>query len=69
MEEEHVSSNPARDVLQIKTASLGYHSWTPEEVEKFERCHVIGTRPQLALALLLYMSSRATIPTTYSPRV
>jgi site-specific recombinase XerD len=56
MEEEHVSTNPARDVLRIKTASLGYHSWTPEEVEKFERCHVIGTRPRLALALLLILA-------------
>ena len=43
---------------EIKTASLGYHSWTPEEVEKFERCHVIGTRPRLALALLLYTRVR-----------
>jgi integrase len=58
MEEEHVSSNPARDVPRIKTHSSGYHSWTVEEVKKFERRHAIGTKARLTLELLLYTGVR-----------
>ncbi len=58
MEQEHVRTNPARDVTRIKTASPGWHSWTPEEVEDFEKCHPIGTKPRLALALLMYTGVR-----------
>ncbi|HRN87912.1 MAG TPA: tyrosine-type recombinase/integrase [Hyphomicrobium sp.] len=58
LEQEHVAANPARDVLRIKNASSGYHSWTPEEVEKFEKHHPIGSKPRLALALLTYTGVR-----------
>ena len=52
------SSVRKRDVTRLKTASSGWHSWTPEEVEIFEKCHPIGTRPRLALALLMYTGVR-----------
>lgn len=32
----------------------GYHCWTDEEITQFETHHAIGTKPRLALALLLY---------------
>ena len=57
-EVEHVTFNPARDVTRIRNASSGYHSWTPEEVERFENCHPIGTTPRLAIALLAYTGVR-----------
>ena len=57
-EVERVTSNPARDVKRLKHASSGYHSWTPEEVEQFEKCHPIGTTPRLAIALLAYTGVR-----------
>ena len=53
LKEKHIFTNPARDVLRIKYASTGYHSWTPEEVEKFEQAHPVGSKPRLALALLV----------------
>ena len=58
VEEKHLATNPARDVLRIKHASSGYHSWTPEEVEKFEQAYPIGSKPRLALALLIYTGVR-----------
>jgi integrase len=58
MEQEHVHTNPARDVMRLKTASSGWHSWTPEEIDAFERCHPVGGKPRLALALLMYTGVR-----------
>lgn len=57
-EPDIVRSNPARDVSYLNVRSDGYHSWTVEEVEQFERRHPIGTRARLALALLLYTGQR-----------
>jgi len=58
IEEELISSNPAREVARIRTDSSGYHSWTMEEVEKFERHHAVGSKARLALAILLYTGVR-----------
>jgi integrase len=38
--------------------SDGHHTWTDEEIAKFEERHPIGTRARLALALLLYTGQR-----------
>ncbi|CAH1658845.1 hypothetical protein CHELA1G11_12845 [Hyphomicrobiales bacterium] len=42
----------------IKTGSEGFHSWSLEEVEAFEKRHPVGTKARLALALLLYTAQR-----------
>ena len=36
----------------------GHHSWTPEEVARFELHHPIGSKARLAMALLLYTGQR-----------
>jgi integrase len=53
LKEKHIATNPARDVPRIKNASTGDHSWTPEEIERFEQAHPVGSKPRLALALLV----------------
>jgi integrase len=58
IEQEHVAANPARDVSRIKSGSTGFHSWTLEEIEKFEQRHAVGTRARLALALLTFTGAR-----------
>jgi len=50
--------NPTREVAYLKRASQGYHTWSVEEVEQYERRHPIGTKARLALALLLYTGAR-----------
>lgn len=56
---EIVPSNPVRDVKPLpKKSKTGFHSWTVEEVLKFEDRHSIGSKPRLALALLLYTGAR-----------
>src|SRR5262249_5875067 len=54
----NVTSNPARDVSYIRNASQGHHTWSVAEVEQYERCHPVGTKARLALALLLYTGTR-----------
>lgn len=36
----------------------GFHTWTEDEIAKFEARHEIGTKPRLALALMLYTGQR-----------
>jgi len=57
-ENDHVPSNPARDVSLLRYTPKGHHTWTIEEVAEYERRHPIGTRARLALALLLYTGTR-----------
>ena len=53
-----LTSNPARDVKNLKSKGNGHHSWTIEEVEAFEARHPVGSMARLALALLLYTGQR-----------
>jgi integrase len=50
--------DPTRDVRAIRVKSDGFHSWTDAEIARFEAHHAIGSRPRLALALLLYTGQR-----------
>lgn len=52
-------SNPAAGVEYLKSnRPEGIHSWTLEEIAKFEKTHPIGTTARLALALALYTGQR-----------
>jgi integrase len=51
----------ADPTASIKLASIkgdGFHTWTEDEIGQFEAHHHIGTKPRLALALLLYTAQR-----------
>jgi integrase len=50
--------DPTRDVKAIKSKGSGAHSWSETEIAQFETHHPIGTRPRLAMALLLYTGQR-----------
>lgn len=54
-----VTTNPARDVQNRSSNNPGgFHSWTIEEVEKYEARHPTGTKARLAMDLLLYTAQR-----------
>ncbi len=52
------ADDPTRDVKAIRVKGDGHHSWTDDEIAKFESVHAIGTRSRLAFALLLYTGQR-----------
>jgi integrase len=58
VEEGHMKTNPARDVRRIKYATNGFHTWTVAEVAQFIERHPIGTKPYLAMCLLLFTGVR-----------
>jgi integrase len=53
-----LQSNPARDVRRVKYATDGFHTWTTDEVARFEARHPIGSKARLALALLMFTGTR-----------
>lgn len=58
MKEEYAKFNPAEGVERVLNASEGYYTWTEQDVLAFERCHPIGTKSRLAMALLLWLGVR-----------
>lgn len=55
---EMAQRNPVRGTRAFKTNPEGWHSWSDEEIAKFEERHPLGTKPRLAFALLLYTGQR-----------
>lgn len=56
---ELVDVNPVNDVEYLSAKNKhGFHAWTLDEVEQFEATHSIGTKPRLAMSVLLYTCQR-----------
>lgn len=55
-----VTSDPTKDVKLLKGRNddVGFHTWTEEEVRRFEAKWPVGTRQRLALDILLYTGLR-----------
>jgi integrase len=68
IENDYVVSNPAKSVPYLKAKGDGHHTWTLEEVERFEKKHPIGTTARLALALGLYTGQRKSDAVLLGPK-
>lgn len=58
VEAEEISANPARDVKLVKYKTNGHHSWSVEEVLRFEKRWPLGTKPRLAMMLIYFSAGR-----------
>lgn len=58
IEAEETKTDPTRDVKFLSYKKREHHSWTLEEVERYEKHWPLGTKPRLAMALLLYTAGR-----------
>ena len=54
----HLRADPTAGVKLRSIKGDGFHTWTEDEIAQFEAYHPIGTKPRLALALLLYTAQR-----------
>jgi integrase len=63
-----VTRNPARDVKYPKARAGGFHSWSPEEVARFEATHQVGTKARLAFALLMFTGQRKSDIVVFGPQ-
>ena len=50
--------NPASKITYLRGKAGGFHSWSRDEVEQFEKHHSIGSKARLAMTLLLYTGQR-----------
>ncbi|HVH77159.1 MAG TPA: tyrosine-type recombinase/integrase [Stellaceae bacterium] len=51
--------DPTDGIKPVKAPTTdGFHTWSEEEIAQFETAHPIGSRPRLAMALLLYTAQR-----------
>ena len=51
-------ADPTANIKLAGIKSDGFHTWTDDEIAQFEAHHPIGSKPRLALALLLYSAQR-----------
>jgi integrase len=51
-------ADPTANIKQRQIKGDGFHTWSEDEITQFETHHAIGTKPRLALALLLYTAQR-----------
>lgn len=61
-------TNPTYGVKRIKTNSQGLHSWSDEEIEKYQSYWPTGSRERLAFALLLYTGQRRSDVVRMGPK-
>src|SRR5215813_6111475 len=54
----YLRTDPTANIKLRKIKGDGFHTWTEDEIAQFEAHHPIGTKPRLALALLLYTAQR-----------
>src|SRR5262249_33172763 len=54
----YLRADPTASIKLRKIKGDGFHTWTEDEIAQFEAHHPIGTKPRLALALLLYTAQR-----------
>jgi len=70
VEAGHLQHNAAREVEYLEPKSRdGFHTWTPDEVHRFEARHPIGGKARLALALLLYTGVRRSDVVKLGPQL
>ena len=50
--------NPTANIKLRAVKGDGFHTWNEDEIAQFEAHYAIGTKPRLALALLLYTAQR-----------
>lgn len=60
--------DPTAGVKMPSVATDGFHSWTDEEITKFEDHFPIGSKPRLAMALLLYTAARRSDAVRFGPQ-
>src|SRR5262249_6053202 len=54
----YVRTDPTANIKPRAIKGDGFHTWTEDEIARYEAHYPIGTKPRLALALLLYTMQR-----------
>lgn len=58
VDDEMIASNVAATVKKLKVHGDGIHTWSEAEIVQFHRRHPVGTKPRLAMDLMLFTGQR-----------
>ena len=58
LKRRYLRADPTANIKPRAIKGDGFHTWTEDEIAQFEAHHPIGSKPRLALALLLYTAQR-----------
>lgn len=53
-----IRTNPVELTVRVKYKTKGHHSWTEEDIERFQERHPLGTKARLALEIMLWTAQR-----------
>jgi integrase len=53
-----IERNVADDTEPVRTKTGGFHTWTEDEIAQYQAFHPLGTKPRLALELMLWTGQR-----------
>lgn len=63
-----IPSNPAAEADGVEAPKTGgRHTWTEEEIARFRKCYPLGTKPRLALEILLWTGQRRGDAINFGP--
>jgi integrase len=61
--------NPVEDAAPVGKARLGgFYSWTEADIAQYQATHAIGTKPRLALEIMLWTGQRRGDASRFGPR-
>lgn len=60
--------DPTAGIRPARARGGTRHTWTEEEIAQYEASHPIGTRPRLAMALMLYTAARRSDAVRLGPQ-
>lgn len=60
--------NPAVGVTPINTGSDGFHTWTSGELDQFRAFYPLGTKPRLAMEIMINIGARLSDAAGIGPR-
>ncbi len=63
-----MATNPAVGVEPINKRSGGFHTWTPDEIDKFRDHWPMGSKPRLAMELMIAIGARRSDAAQIGPR-
>jgi integrase len=58
VKQKWLRADPTANIKLASVKSDGFHCWTDDEIAQFEAHHPVGSKPRLALGLLLYTAQR-----------
>lgn len=60
--------NPAARVSKVNRSTEGFHTWTPEEIDRYRARWPLGTMPRLAMELMINIGARRSDAHRIGPR-